>query len=66
MECHHFVDIFAMKGLEYLLAVLFLVTFVLFMRHLKRHAPAPRREPPPPPRLEETIVAPPKDSSGGR
>ncbi len=66
MEVHHYVNIFETKGVEYILVILFLLTFVIFMRHLKRHAPVRRQGPPPPPRLEETIVAPPKDSSGGR
>jgi len=66
MEVHHYVNIFETKGVEYILVILFLLTFVIFMRHLKRHAPARRREPVVPPRLEETIVAPPKDSSAGR
>ena len=35
METYSYVDIFATKGLEYLLLVCFLVLFVLLVRYLK-------------------------------
>ncbi len=34
MECYHYVNIFETKGLEYILVIIFLITLVLFMRHL--------------------------------
>ncbi len=40
MEYYHYVNIFETKGLEYILVICFLVTFVLFVRRLE--AP-PRR-----------------------
>lgn len=41
MECYHYVNIFETKGLEYILVIVFLITLVLFMRHL-----SPRARPP--------------------
>lgn len=48
MECYHYVNIFETKGLEYILVIVFLTTFVLFLRHLRAHAhrPEPVSTPP--------------------
>lgn len=34
MEYYHYVNIFETKGLEYILVICFMITFVLFIRHL--------------------------------
>lgn len=36
MEYYHFVNIFETKGLEYLVVVVFLLTFVFFVRNLEK------------------------------
>ncbi len=44
MEYYHYVNIFETKGLEYILVICFLVTFVFFVRRLDlpvRRAPVP-------------------------
>jgi hypothetical protein len=41
METYTYVNIFATKGLEYLLLVCFLVLFVLLVRYLKGSAGPP-------------------------
>ncbi len=46
MEYYHYVNIFETKGLEYILVICFLVTFVFFVRRLDLPA---RRAPVPPP-----------------
>ncbi len=34
MEYYHYVNIFSTKGLEYILVICFLITFVIFVRRL--------------------------------
>ena len=34
MEYYHYVNIFETKGLEYILVICFMITFVLFVRRL--------------------------------
>ena len=55
MEYYHYVNIFETKGLEYILVICFLITFVLFVRNLERPPRWQRRDP----------VAPPGAASGG-
>jgi hypothetical protein len=38
MEYYHYVNIFETKGLEYILVILFMITFVFFVRNLNRPA----------------------------
>jgi len=42
MECYHYVNIFETKGLEYILVIVFLITLVLFMRHVSPHTRSTR------------------------
>jgi hypothetical protein len=34
MEYYHYINIFETKGLEYILVILFMITFVFFVRNL--------------------------------
>ena len=36
MEYYHYVNIFETKGLEYILVILFMITFIFFVRNLDR------------------------------
>ncbi|HHQ48040.1 MAG TPA: hypothetical protein ENK19_04055 [Acidobacteria bacterium] len=47
MEYYHYVNIFETKGLEYILVICFLITFVLFVRRLDRTPRHAGMEPPP-------------------
>lgn len=45
MESFRYVDIFATKGIEYIIVMVFLAGFVYFSRYLSHRAPAPAKAP---------------------
>jgi len=67
MEYYHYINIFETKGLEYILVILFMITFVFFVRNLdtpKKTAGAGRNRTPD---LGETlVVVDPKEAPGDK
>src|SRR5512134_1197487 len=58
MEGFHYVDIFATKGIEYIIVMVFLAGFVYFSRYLSHRAPAPAEASVPPRRFVDYFRVP--------
>ena len=62
MEYYHYVNIFETKGLEYILVICFMITFVFFVRKLAGPPGAAlRKENRLPEAADGLLVVPPKD-----
>jgi len=69
MEYYHYVNIFETKGLEYILVICFMITFVLFVRRLdmplKNRKPGSLSGPPAAVINGKVIVVPEEDDHAG-